>query len=89
MSTSEALELGLTFAVVGMLVVFTVLATIAVLISLLHRWSDGVDAKTALTTTAPAAATGEIDGQTLAVIAAAATAAIHRPVRVRDVQVHR
>ncbi|MFA9478375.1 OadG family transporter subunit [Phycisphaerales bacterium AB-hyl4] len=87
MSTGEALELGLTFAVVGMVVVFAVLGTIALLISLLNRWSDQLDEKNAPAVTAAAPA-GGIDSQTLAVIAAAATAAIKRPVRVREVKVH-
>ncbi|MEX0654124.1 MAG: OadG family protein [Phycisphaeraceae bacterium] len=78
MSTYEAMELGLTFAVVGMLVVFAVLSVLALVIAGLNRWSDRLDARTA----------EALDPQVVVVLAAAATTALGRPVRVRDLKVH-
>ncbi len=84
---TDRLGEAITLAIVGMLVVFTALCLTAVVIVLLNRWDDMRSPPEPGTPATDGPRTARSDQQRLiAVIAAAATAAIGAPVRVRDVQ---
>jgi Na+-transporting methylmalonyl-CoA/oxaloacetate decarboxylase gamma subunit len=83
-TTSLSSTNAFALMIVGMLVVFTSLSVIGLLIALINRLLDSSEAAKPVVEAAPASA--KTDTELVAMLTAAATAALRRPVRVHRVR---